>query len=153
MPVYNNLNGYNNRANINGPTNNNAWGNGYDAVGQYSQTVPQPQPQMPMQPMMNADTRVFVNGRAGADSYPMPQGVNTQALFDRNEPRLYIKAYDNNGYPSIVEDYDLVKHVEPEPPQYVTKDELRAILEEMLGDRTERAARPYRNDQRKGAEK
>ena len=151
MPMYNNLNGYNNRADMMG-TGNTAWGNGYDALNAANRTVPvmPTQPQMPVQQSIPADARTFVNGRQAADNYPMPQGVNVLPLFDRSGTRLYIKAYDNNGYPSVVEDYDLVRHVEPEPPHYATVEDIRAIVEEILNNRS---GRQYHNEQKKGVEK
>ena len=92
--------------------------------------------------------RVYVNGRAEAENYPMPPGANEITLWDSNGGRVYIKAYDNNGYPRVVEDYDLITHVDPAPPEYVTKEDIRAILDEMLSNRAMSAQKNYstRND-------
>lgn len=140
MPVYSNLNRGNGFGNGYGNGmqggQSNAWGNGYDAFGM-QQTMPaQPQPQTAQTAMPNAepgDIRLFVNGRAAADVYPMPQGVHVLTLWDVSGKRLYIKAYDNNGFPRVIDDLDVTPHVEPDPPKYVTKDDIRDILDELLG--------------------
>lgn len=126
MPVYNNLSGQNNNF------SNNAWGNGYDAGNTaWGPTMPQPGQNVQQRPM-STDTRIFVNGRAGAEAFSMPQGVHTIELWDSNGGRIYVKSYDNNGFPRVTEDYDLVKHVEPDPPEYATKEDIRAMIEEFF---------------------
>lgn len=115
-------------------TGNNDWSNGWNGTG-ITQQQPQQvqQVQQVQQPARQPDKKIIVNGRYAADSYPMPQGSNMIFLWDRNGERLYVKAYDNNGYPSVVEDYDLTPHVDPEPA-YVTKDDIREMIEEALGN-------------------
>ena len=122
MPVYNNLSGNRQQTAIPNNYANAAWGNGFDAANSYApQTTP-------------SDMRIFVNGRAGAEAFQMPAGVHVIPLFDATGGRLFVKGYDNNGFLRIMEDYDLVPHVEPEPPQYATKDDIRKMIEEALAN-------------------
>jgi len=110
---------------------NNMWSNGWNGTSMN----PQPQqPQTPVQqPQRQPDTKIIVNGRPAADVYPIPQGSNMVILWDRNGERLFVKAYDNNGYPCVVEDYDLTPHVDPEPA-YVTKEDIREMIQDALSD-------------------
>ena len=112
---------------------NNGWSNGWTGTG-----INQPQPQQPSAPMQpqptrQPDTKIIVNGRAAADVYPMPQGSTMVYLWDRGGERLFVKTYDSNGYPCVTEDYDLTPHIDPEPA-YVTKQDIREMIEEALGN-------------------
>lgn len=86
-------------------------------------------------PQQSSDGRVYVNGRAGADAYPLPMGVNFMILWDTDARRFYIKGYDNNGMPRVLEDNDYGPHTEPEPvPQqnvdmssYATKEDIQKM--------------------------
>lgn len=112
-------------------TGNTGWSNGWNGTGM---NVPQQQTaQTPQQPARQPDAKIIVNGRPAADAYPIPQGSTMVYLWDRSGERLFVKAYDNNGYPCVVEDYDLTPHVDPEPA-YVTKDDIREMIEEALGN-------------------
>ena len=66
--------------------------------------IMQPQPMAMPRPMYGAPAPtaapVRVNGRAGADAYPM--GPNeTAVLFDENADVFYFKATDGAGYPTV----------------------------------------------------
>ena len=111
---------------------NNMWSNGWNGAGMNTQS-PQPQAPVQPQPQRQPETKIIVNGRAAADAYPIPQGSTMVTLWDRNGERLFVKAYDNNGYPCVVEDYDLTPHVDPEPA-YVTKEDIREMIEEALAN-------------------
>ena len=124
-------NGFMNNGNGTGNTNN-GWINGWNGTGMNVQS-PQPQTPVQPQPQRQPDTKIIVNGRAAADAYPMPQGATMVYLWDRNGERLFVKAYDNNGYPCVIEDYDLTPHVDPEPA-YVTKEDIREMIEEALSN-------------------
>lgn len=136
-------NGYNNGGNGNGYVNNGYMNNGY---GTY-------QNQNPMNRMNNnygQQTRQidehfqwvdYVSGRVGADAYPMPQGVNRVILFDNDTDRFFIKQYDNNGRPRVVEDNDFLEHIEPEPQMpnidlsaYATKDDIQRMIQESFSN-------------------
>ena len=80
----------------------------------------------------------YVSGRAGADAYQMPTGINRVLLFDNDTNRMFIKGYDNNGRPRVLEDNDFQPHTEPEPQQnampnidmskYATKDDIEQMF-------------------------
>lgn len=90
---------------------------------------------------MSNDERIFVSGRAGADAFPLPRGVTRVILWDNDEDRFYIKGYDNNGRPRVLEDNDFQPHVEPEPamPQidlsnYPTKDDMARMISDAFNN-------------------
>ena len=143
MPGYNNYQNYGNYANY--PVQNQYVGmRNTNTVPQ--QSIPnygfQQQSQMPMQ-----DNRFqlvdYVSGRAGADAYQLPNGVNNAILFDNDNQRFYIKGYDNNGRPRVLEDNDFQTHVEPEPKVvqpnidmslYATKDDIKDMMAEAINN-------------------
>lgn len=155
MPNYNNnanyrdVNAYHNNIPRYNPVGNNAWNNGYQ-MGGYSMnsyqanSFNQPQPQIPQVPQMQqtqaqADDRVFVAGRLGADAYQLQPGVNVQVLWDDDTDRFYIKGYDEKGRPRVLGDFDFQPHVESDSPQvnpdmsqYATKDDIRNMISEAL---------------------
>lgn len=110
---------------------NYAWGGGYQNQ--------QPQPQQNNDHYVYTD---YVSGRAGADAYQMPPNVNKVWLFDNDTNRFYIKTYDNNGRPRVMEDNDFSPHVDPEPtinntPQidlspYATKADLEQMFNNVM---------------------
>ncbi len=127
MQGYNNYNGYGNRI---GRVNNSGYGmNPYG--GGYNGYSPEPP---------RVDNHIYVTGRAGAEAYQLPPGVNVVELWDTNEDRLYIKGYDESGRPRILHDKDLVDHVEPvaqpniqaDMSAYATKDDIRTMINEAL---------------------
>ena len=86
-------------------------------------------------PQQSSDGKVYVSGRAGADAYPLPMGVNYMILWDTESRRFYEKGYDNNGIPRVLTDNDYGPHVEPEPARqqnvdmsgYATKDDIQKM--------------------------
>lgn len=78
----------------------------------------------------------YVHGRSGADAYPLPPGITMARLWDDENNRFYVKGYDNNGRPRVLDDNDFIKHVEPEPQiasnidlsNYATKDDIQKIV-------------------------
>ena len=108
------------------------FGNGFDARGN-NFGVNYGNNQGPVQ-----NERIYVTGRVGADAYPLPNGVFSVILWDNSAKRFYIKGYDNNGIPRVLEDCDYSDHVEPEPQssaqldmsQYATKDDIRKMISE-----------------------
>ena len=143
MPGYNNYQNYGNYAN-------------YPVQNQYvgmrnTNTVPQqsmpnygyPQPQMTQAQDNRFQLVDYVSGRAGADAYQLPNGVNNAILFDNDNQRFYIKGYDNNGRPRVLEDNDFQAHIEPEPKVmqsnidmslYATKDDIQKMITEALAN-------------------
>ncbi len=151
MPSFNGYqnnrnNGYfNSYQNDNGYQNNNGYNNiGYNNIG-YNNLSYQGNNQQQYGQQPSRDDHFqwidYVNGRAGADAYQLPTGVNKALLFDNDYNRFFIKSYDNNGRPRIFEDNDYGPHVEPEPvtPQnidltpYATKDDIRDMISKALG--------------------
>lgn len=120
---YGNSNG-NMNGNTNGGwnrTNGNGAGFGYNYGNSFGNQNVQP------------FQRIYVNGRAGADAYPLPQGVNEIVLWDTEAHRYYVKGYDNNGIPRVIEDNDYTPHVEPVREEMtITKDDIRAMIEEAV---------------------
>lgn len=150
MPNYNNgnyqnVNGYQNNVPRYSPPNN-AWNNGYQ-MGNYpinsyqANNFNQPQVQVPQmqQPQVQADDRVFVAGRLGADTYQLQPGVNVQVLWDDDADRFYIKGYDEKGRLRVLGDFDFQPHIESDSPQagpdmsqYATKDDIRNMISDAL---------------------
>lgn len=95
-------------------------------------------------PQQSSDGRVYVNGRAGADAYPIPNGMNFIILWDTESKRFFIKGYDNNGMPRVLEDNDYGPHIEPEPmPQqnidfsaYATKEDIKQMIADAFSNAT-----------------
>lgn len=141
MPGFNNYQNYGNYAN-------------YPAQNQYvgmrnTNTVPASpnfgyqQPQMTQAQDNRFQLVDWVTGRAGADAYQLPTGVNNAILFDNDGRRFYIKGYDNNGRPRVLEDNDFSPHVEPEPQPvqpnidltaYATKDDIQKMITDALSN-------------------
>lgn len=121
---------------------------------QQMQNMAQPQPQMmqpqPMQTTMvpaNPTTGciqnsgiIWVSGKNEADGYLIAPN-SAVALWDQNNPVVYLRKADSTGKPSTVV-YDLVERTDNPAPQqaapqfdmsqYVTRDQLEDILAERL---------------------
>lgn len=68
------------------------------------------QQQQPQQPQVNDSHFIWVQGEAGAKSYPVARGT-TLPLFDSEGDYVYFKSVDNNGVP-----LPLVTKVISDPP-------------------------------------
>lgn len=147
MPNYNNngnyrdVNAYQNNIPRYNPIGNNVWNNGYQMnnypINSY-QANGFNQPQM-QQTQTQADDRVFVAGRLGADAYQLQPGVNIQVLWDDDTDRFYIKGYDEKGRPRVLGDFDFQPHVKSDSPQinpdmsqYATKDDIRNMISDAI---------------------
>lgn len=111
--------------------------------------------QMPMQPAspMSGSAQnggiLWVSGKGEADSYLVAPN-SAVALWDANNPVIYLRQADSTGKPST-KVYDLVERVDNQPArnfapqvdlsQYITRDELENILAERL-KRPTKAAKP-----------
>lgn len=102
--------------------------------------------QIPQTSPMPSSSFVWVQGEAGAKSYPVAPG-NRIALFDSENPVVYIKSVDLSGKPDDMEIYDLVKR-EPqpieEPPKvdltnFITRDEIASIINESVSKEVDKA--------------
>ena len=156
MQGFNNYNPYGNYGNVNSvrggvnpvvgganiAANNAGWNAaGFNAGGGFQQNGFNPMPPQ-------ADNRVFVTGRAGADAYQLPPGVNMQILWDDSVDRFYVKGYDENGRPRVIADNDFQTHVEPEVAtpdidmsRYATKDDINAMITEAINSAVKEAAK------------
>lgn len=116
---------------------------------QMQQPVMQPPQPQPMQTNIGPVTPtggpqnsgiIWVSGKGEADSYLVAPN-SAVALWDANNPVIYLRKADSTGKPSTVV-YDLVERTDnpsqqqPTPQidfnKFVTKDELESILEERL---------------------
>lgn len=109
-------------------------------------------PQYPSQsqPVYNSDrsSLIWVQGEAGAKSYPVAPG-NRIALFDSENPAVYIKEVDIYGKPLEMKTYDLVERTakqevkEPEPKvdlsNYITRDEMIDSISSAVSQEVEKA--------------
>lgn len=101
----------------------------------------QVQPMQPANPMVGSaqNGMIWVSGRQEADSYLIAPN-SAVALWDANNPVVYLRKADSTGKPSTVV-YDLVERTDNSPAQaapqidlsqYVTIDQLESILAERL---------------------
>lgn len=132
MPGYNNYNAYggagvtNPRVIPNQGVSFNGW-NGNSGWGGY-----------PQGPQQSQDGKVYVNGRAGADAFQLPTGVNYMVLWDTESKRFFEKGYDNNGMPRVLADNDFSPHIEPENmsqssvdlSHYATKEDIQKMRQD-----------------------
>lgn len=87
-------------------------------------------------------------GKNGAEAYPAAPG-ETIAIFDSAEPFIRIKTVDLNGKPLIFKTYRLIEEEETEAEpveipqidtsQFVTKDEIAAIVAKAAKDSVDKA--------------
>lgn len=105
------------------------------------QSAQQAQPMSPSNPIIgsNQNGMIWVSGRQEADSYLIAPN-SAVALWDQNNPVVYLRKADSTGKPSTVV-YDLVERTDNPPvqsvpqidmSQYVTIDQLEEILSERL---------------------
>lgn len=104
-------------------------------------------PNIPTTPQPN-NTFNWVQGEAGAKSYPVAPG-NRVALFDSENPVVYIKEVDLYGKPTEFKIYDLVERkvtteqVPKEPKidlsNYITRDEMIDSITAAVSQEVEKA--------------
>lgn len=119
-----------------------------------NQVQPTIQPQ-PIQPPVSQQTSgmIWISGKAEADSFPIAPG-NAVALWDSNNPVVYLRQADSTGKPST-KIYDLVERTDnPKPEEkqidlsgYMTKEEFSSQVQDVVRDvvdevLTERLKRP-----------
>lgn len=78
---------------------------GYSAVPYYQPRFYTPQPMPPQQAepmnMLQGQSLIKVNGRAGADAFQLAAPNSMVALFDANEDVFYLKSTDGAAYPTV----------------------------------------------------
>lgn len=78
---------------------------------------------------------MWTQGIEGAKAYQLPANSNVLLMDSENDGIFYIKVSDNIGMCTLrVFKYEEVKNTQPDISQFVTRDELTQILEEMRGD-------------------
>lgn len=109
-------------------------------------------PQYPNQsaPVYNTNTSglTWVQGEAGAKSYPVAPG-NRVALFDSENPVVYVKEVDIYGKPLDIKIYDLVERTAaveqvPKEPKidlsnYITREEMIDSITAAVSQEVEKA--------------
>lgn len=103
-------------------------------------------PQIPQSSPNPSSSFVWVQGEAGAKSYPVAPG-NRIALFDSENPVVYIKSVDLSGKPAEMEIYDLVRRESKpivETPKvdltnFITRDEIATLLAESVSKEVDKA--------------
>lgn len=90
--------------------------------------------QPPVQQNTNSVMVVFVEGEAGARSYPVAAG-NTVMLMDFNSNKFWLKATDSNGMPQQLRTFEFKEVVPPQQNQNgtnsVTREEFNALTEKL----------------------
>lgn len=83
----------------------------------------------------------WVQGIEGAKAYQMMPNSNAMLLDSENDGIFYIKTSDNVGMCQLrifkYEEVTEQKHSPVDMSQYVTRDELEKMLNDMLGGKTE----------------
>lgn len=107
---------------------------------QYGQYVyPQQARQQNMQQPQNIpqpSDKIYVHGIEGAYAHPLPPGVMKLDLWDDTENCFYVKGYDENGIPRILQWCDYFPHKVEEKSEaasidlsnYPTKDDMKEML-------------------------
>ncbi len=86
------------------------------------------------QPQKNGIT--WVQGIEGAKAFQLPPNSNTVLLDSENDGLFYIKICDNIGMCSLrkFRYQEIIDEPQPQPNQYITRNELMAILKEMKNE-------------------
>ncbi len=91
------------------------------------QPIVEPQPQqyqqVNSQPVNQDSYIIWVQGEAGAKSYPVARGT-TLPLFDTEGDFVYFKSVDNNGIPMPLVTMRLVKVEKEVPPPVVEQSQI-----------------------------
>ena len=74
----------------------------------------------------------WVQGIEGAKAFQLPPNSNTVLLDSENDGLFYIKICDNIGMCSLrkFRYQEIIDEPQPQPNQYITRNELMAILNE-----------------------
>ncbi len=78
----------------------------------------------------------WVQGIEGAKAFQLPPNSNTVLLDSENDGLFYIKICDNIGMCSLrkFRYQEIIDEPQPQPNQYITRNELMAILKEMKNE-------------------
>lgn len=92
-----------------------------------------PEPRQNQQPQQNNNGLIWVQGEAGAKSYPVAPG-STVMLMDSEESRFYIKSADGSGMPQPLRIFDYTERTaQSKQPEAINTDGFvsRAEFEEL----------------------
>lgn len=118
--------------------------------------MPQSNMYMPKQVSPQNNGIIWVQGIEGAKAYQIPQNSNI-ILMDSEKNRMYIKTSDNIGMCNLrIFDFTEVTETsqghnsvatQPDLSQYVTRDELNNILEQLNGGKdNEQSVQPAKSN-------
>lgn len=110
----------------------------YQTTNPYNQWYQAPvMPAVSQVPQQNNNSVmvVFVEGEAGARSYPVAAG-NTVMLMDFNSNKFWLKATDTNGMPQQLRTFEFKEQVTPQQnqngtQQIVTREEFNSLSEKL----------------------
>jgi hypothetical protein len=88
---------------------------------------------------------VWVQGIEGAKAYQLMPNANAILMDSENDKRFYIKVADNVGMCTLrTFSYEEITETPttPDMSQYVTRDELNTMLQNMLGGNTDEQSIP-----------
>ena len=99
----------------------------------YPNFIPTLQPQPAIQNRIFNDNRIFVQGEAGANSYPIGGMNSTVQLMDSENQVFYLKSTDNNGMVQPLRKFKY-EEIQPEPVEspYVTKEDFNRKFDELM---------------------
>lgn len=81
----------------------------------------------------NSVMTVFVNGRSGAEAYPVAAGY-TVMLIDFNIKKFWIKGTDVNGVPQRMREFnfdEVIQQPQTQNPDTVTRSEFNSLSEKL----------------------
>ena len=130
----------------------------YNQIPMYQNPYQMPQSNMYMPKQLSPQNNgiVWVQGIEGAKAYQIPQNSNI-ILMDSEKNRMYIKTSDNIGMCNLrIFDFTEVTETsqghnsvatQPDLSQYVTRDELNNILEQLNGGKdNEQSIQPTKSN-------
>lgn len=130
----------------------------YNQIPLYQNPYQMPQSNMYMPKQISPQNNgiIWVQGIEGAKAYQIPQNSNI-ILMDSEKNRMYIKTSDNIGMCNLrIFDFTEVTETsqghnsvatQPDLSQYVTRDELNNILEQLNGGKdNEQSVQPAKSN-------
>lgn len=146
---------------------NSGWSYGQPMYQGYGQFSAQPQQYSSMQQSMQGNQGIkWVDGEAEAKGTPIPSGASQFAMFDINEPVIYIKSLNQMGMPNPMQKarYKLEQNEQSgnnmsnnmsrqeeqgNKTEYVTKadfEQMKNELKEMMGQQSQQSKRSGRSE-------
>ena len=139
----------------------NGWSYGQPMYQSYGQFSAQPQYSGMQQSMQSSQGIKWVDGEAEAKGTPIPQGASQFAMFDINEPVIYIKSLNQMGMPNPMQkarykleqseqsgnnmSNNMSRQEESEnKTEYVTKtdfEQMKNEIKEMMSQQSKRSGR------------